>query len=101
MVPVGDLTKWLIGPFEPILKDNKLIRRGSFDDKCPTMMNVYGFKYLKDQGFEPTKYKIRVIFGLNKETNWECMTKYVANHGYAKAGYVTDGFFPCVYAENE
>ncbi|PPE06217.1 Sapep family Mn(2+)-dependent dipeptidase [Mesoplasma corruscae] len=99
VVPAGDLSKWFTGPFDPIIKDNKLIGRGSFDDKGPTMMNVYAVKYLKDKGFNPSKYTIRVIFGLNEETNWKCMEKYVADHGYAKTGYVPDGLFPCVYAE--
>ncbi|MBY7704420.1 M20/M25/M40 family metallo-hydrolase [Vibrio harveyi] len=49
-------------------QDGKLIGRGSFDDKGPTMMNLYALKYLKDQGYNPDKYKIRMIFGLTEET---------------------------------
>ncbi|AGY41526.1 Acetylornithine deacetylase Succinyl-diaminopimelate desuccinylase-related deacylase [Mesoplasma florum W37] len=99
VVPAGDMSEWVTNPFEPIEKDGKLIGRGSIDDKGPTMMNLYALKYLKDYNWKSDTYKIRMIFGLSEETTWECMEKYVADHGIASAGYVPDGLFPCVYAE--
>jgi acetylornithine deacetylase/succinyl-diaminopimelate desuccinylase-like protein len=85
-------------PFKPIEKDGKLIGRGSFDDKGPTIMNLYALKYLKDQGFEPD-YKIRLIFGLTEETTWESIHAYVDTFGAADLGYTPDAEFPVVYAE--
>lgn len=62
------------------------------------MVNLFAFKYLIDNGFEPD-YKIRFIFGTSEETNWECMEAYVANEQLCDLGYVPDGHFPVVYAE--
>lgn len=99
VVPPGNIDQWVTNPFEPIEQDGKLIGRGSFDDKGPTMMNLYALKYLKDQGYNPDKYKIRMIFGLTEETTWDSIKAYVADHGVGDAGYVPDGEFPVVYAE--
>ncbi|AGJ90869.1 M20 family metallopeptidase [Mycoplasma putrefaciens] len=99
VVPPGNLDKWITDPFEAIEQDNKLIGRGAFDDKGPTMMNLYALKYLKDKGFKSEKYKIRMIFGLTEETTWQSIKAYIADHGNADAGYVPDGEFPVVYAE--
>jgi len=98
VVPPGNLDKWVTNPFQPIEKDGKLIGRGSFDDKGPTVMNLYALKYLKDQGFEPD-YKIRLIFGLTEETTWESIHAYVDTFGPADLGYTPDAEFPVVYAE--
>lgn len=98
VVPPGNIEEWVTDPFTPIEQDGKLIGRGSFDDKGPTMMNLYALKYLKDNGFKPN-YKIRMIFGLTEETTWESIQAYVADFGVATAGYVPDGEFPVVYAE--
>ncbi|AKU79961.1 Sapep family Mn(2+)-dependent dipeptidase [Spiroplasma turonicum] len=98
VVPPGNITEWNNPPFEPIEKDGKLFGRGSFDDKGPTMMNLFAFKYLIDNGFEPD-YTIRFIFGTTEETTWECMESYVANERICDLGYVPDGHFPVVYAE--
>ncbi|AUF83689.1 peptidase M20 [Mesoplasma syrphidae] len=99
VVPPGNMSEWVTDPFKPIEQDGKLIGRGSFDDKGPTMMNLYALKYLKDHGFKSEKYKIRMIFGLTEETTWESIRAYIEDYGIADAGYVPDGEFPVVYAE--
>ncbi|ATZ16548.1 putative dipeptidase [Entomoplasma freundtii] len=99
VVPPGNLKEWKTNPFTPIVEDGKLIGRGSFDDKGPTVMNLYALKYLKDHHYVPKDYKIRVIFGLTEETTWESIRAYLADFGAAKMGYVPDGEFPVVYAE--
>lgn len=98
VVPAGNISEWNTPPFEPIEKDGKLYGRGSFDDKGPTMVNIFAFKYLIDNGFKPD-YTVRFIFGTSEETNWECMEAYVKNEKLCDLGYVPDGHFPVVYAE--
>ena len=61
VVPTGELTKWEFEPFNSQVKDGKLLGCGSFNDKGPTIINLYAIKYLKDHGFEPD-YWIRLIF---------------------------------------
>lgn len=99
VVPPGNMKEWVTNPFEPIIKNDVLIGRGTFDDKGPTMMNLYALKYLKDNNYVPKDYKIRMIFGLTEETTWESIRAYLADYGAAKMGYVPDGEFPVVYAE--
>jgi len=98
VVPPGNLEEWITDPFNPIEKDNKLIARGVFDDKGPTMMNIYALKYLKDHNFEPD-YKIRLVFGLAEETTWQSIRAYLEDYGNADIGYTPDGEFPVIYAE--
>jgi len=98
VVPPGNLEEWITDPFNPIEKDNKLIARGAFDDKGPTMMNIYALKYLKDHNFQPD-YKIRLVFGLAEETTWKSIRAYVEDYGNADFGYTPDGEFPVIYAE--
>ncbi|AOG60183.1 dipeptidase PepV [Spiroplasma helicoides] len=98
VVPPGNISEWHNPPFQPKVIDGKLFGRGTFDDKGPTMMNLFAFKYLIDNGFEPD-YTIRFIFGTSEETTWECMEAYVKNERLCDLGYVPDGHFPVVYAE--
>ncbi|ATG97262.1 Sapep family Mn(2+)-dependent dipeptidase [Mesoplasma lactucae] len=100
VVPPGNIKEWVTPPFTPIEQDGKLIGRGAFDDKGPTMMNLYALKYLLDNGFEPD-YKIRMIFGLTEETTWESIHAYIDDYGYGNVamGYTPDAEFPVVYAE--
>ncbi|WP_253301225.1 M20/M25/M40 family metallo-hydrolase [Spiroplasma endosymbiont of Phyllotreta cruciferae] len=65
VVPAGDLKKWDFDPFQAQIKDGKLLGRGSFDDKGPTIINLYALKYLKDHNYQPD-YCIRLIFGLTE-----------------------------------
>ncbi|WP_165885010.1 M20 family metallopeptidase [Mycoplasma capricolum] len=99
VVPPGNIEQWVTDPFTPIIKDNKLIGRGTFDDKGPAMMNLFSLKYLKDHNYISSKYKIRLIFGLTEETTWDSINTYINDHGVADLGYTPDGEFPVVYAE--
>ncbi len=98
VVPAGDLNKWDFEPFQAQIKDGKLLGRGSFDDKGPTLINLYALKYLKDHKYQPD-YCIRLIFGLTEETDWASIKAYMAIEGTPTLGYTPDGEFPVVYAE--
>ncbi|WP_338970454.1 Sapep family Mn(2+)-dependent dipeptidase [Spiroplasma endosymbiont of Labia minor] len=98
VVPPGNINQWVTNPFEPIIKDGKLIGRGVFDDKGPTIINMFAVKYLIDHNFL-ADYRIRMIFGTAEETDWDDMNAYVANEEHPAFGYTPDGEFPMVYAE--
>ncbi|WP_308699429.1 Sapep family Mn(2+)-dependent dipeptidase [Spiroplasma poulsonii] len=98
VVPAGDLKKWDFKPFQPQISDGKLLGRGAFDDKGPTIINLYALKYLKDHNYQPD-YCIRLIFGLTEETDWASIKAYMAVEGTPALGYTPDGEFPVVYAE--
>ena len=67
VVPAGD--GWNTDPFKMLIKDGKIIGRGSADDKGPALAAYYGMLLLKEAGFTPKK-KIDFIVGTNEETNW-------------------------------
>lgn len=73
---MGDLKKWDFEPFQPQIIDGKLLGRGAFDDKGPTIINLYALKYLKDHDYQPD-YCIRLIFGLTEETDWALIRAYM------------------------
>ena len=61
VVPAGD--GWVTDPFKMLIKDGKIIGRGSADDKGPALAAYYGMLLLKEAGFEPKK-KIDFICGI-------------------------------------
>ena len=65
VVPEGN--GWTYPPYGGEIHDEKLFGRGAIDDKGPTMAALYALKAIKESGL-PLKRKIRVIFGLNEET---------------------------------
>lgn len=53
VVPAGD--GWVTDPFKMVIKDGKIIGRGSADDKGPALAAYYGMLLLKEAGFKPKK----------------------------------------------
>ncbi|MDR2465418.1 MAG: M20 family metallopeptidase [Streptococcaceae bacterium] len=98
VVPAGDLTKWNSAPFDPIVKDNLLIGRGSLDDKGPSIAALFAVKALIDAGIT-FKGRLRFIFGTDEENLWRCMEKYNEKEESITLGFVPDAAFPLTYAE--
>lgn len=99
VVPEGDLSKWIGSPWDPVVDEEKIFGRGSLDDKGPVIANLFALKYLKDEGYTPSKYTIRMVFGLTEETTWESITAYKENERDIEHGYVPDGQWPVIFAE--
>ena len=76
VVPAGDPANWNTDPFKAEIIDGKMYGRGTIDDKGPLLAGYYAVKALKEAGFEPTK-TIRVMLGLDEETNWYGMEYYM------------------------
>lgn len=98
VVPEGDVSLWETPPFGAVIKDGKLIGRGSQDDKGPTIAALYGFKAVVDEGV-PFKKRIRFVFGTDEETLWRCIEHYNAKEEQPTMGFVPDSSFPVTYAE--
>ena len=43
--------------------------------------------------------RVRLIIGLNEETNWKCIERYKKTEENPTISFSPDGCFPCVYAE--
>ena len=96
VVPVGD--DWTSDPFNPVVKDGKVIARGAMDDKGPTMAAYLALKLLKDAGVE-LKNKIRIILGTDEETGWRGIEHYFAHNEMPEIGFAPDADFPIIYGE--
>ncbi len=96
VVPAGD--GWTSDPFQPQVTADRIIGRGTADDKGPAVAVLYAMKELMDSGFKP-KGRIRLIVGLDEERGSSCMAHYVQVAEVPQAGFTPDASFPVVYAE--
>ncbi len=97
-VPAGDLAAWETAPFEPVVKDGKIIGRGAQDDKGPTIAALYAVKALLDAGYQ-LKQRIRFIFGTDEEILWRGIARYNQQEDPIDSGIAPDAEFPLIYAE--
>ena len=96
VVPEGD--GWSKDPFGGEIEEGILYGRGAIDDKGPTMASFYAMKALKDVGLIPDK-KVRIILGLDEETNWRGMEYYLAKEQAPDFGIAPDADFPVIHGE--
>ena len=98
VVPAGDLDNWNTDPFKAEIIDGRIYGRGSVDDKGPLLAGYYAVRALKEAGFRPNK-TIRVILGLDEETNWYGMEYYMEREKAPVSGFSPDAVFPVIYGE--
>ena len=96
VVPAGD--GWVTDPFKMIIKDGKIIGRGSADDKGPALAAYYGMLLLKEAGFKPKK-KIDFIVGTNEETNWVGINYYLKHEPTPDQVFSPDAEYPIINGE--
>ncbi len=103
VVPVGK--GWTHDPFGATLTDDGYLwGRGTSDDKGPTFAAMWGAFAVKAvceaQGVTLSR-KVRLIFGCDEESGWDCMAHYfgAANQPKPTVAFTPDAMFPLVYAE--
>lgn len=96
IVPPGE--GWSGDPFTMEEKDGKLYGRGVADDKGPAMAAYYAMKAIKDAGVKPDR-NIRLILGLDEETEWKGMNYYLEKTEAPDFGFVPDADFPAINGE--
>jgi len=96
VVPAGE--GWQYPPFAGIRVNDRVYGRGAVDDKGPVTAVLYALKALKEEGIRLSK-KIRVIFGCDEESNWECMEHYFQHEKKPSCGFAPDGDFPLINCE--
>lgn len=75
-----------------------MIGRGVLDDKGPVVAALYALKAIKDAGFTP-RANVRIILGLDEETNWKGMHYYNEKVKQPDFGFTPDGDFPVIHGE--
>lgn len=96
VVPAG--SQWNYPPFGAEIHDGRVIARGAIDDKGPALATLWALCGIKAAGLRP-KRKIRLIFGLDEESGWRCMTEYFSHHAKPLGGFTPDADFPLIHAE--
>ena len=97
VVPEGD--GWDFDPYGGEVKDGYICGRGATDDKGPVIASFYAMKALRECGYTP-KRTIRLILGLDEETNWYGMDYYVSHvDRLPDFGFTPDADFPAINGE--
>lgn len=96
VVPEGD--NWDYDPYGAVIADGRIYGRGAIDDKGPAVAALYAMKALKETG-APMKKKVRIIFGTDEESGWECMDHYFAKMPAPDFGFTPDADFPAIHGE--
>ncbi|WP_324825310.1 dipeptidase PepV [Sinanaerobacter sp. ZZT-01] len=96
VVPEGD--GWKGEPYSGEITDGKIFGRGSSDDKGPLIAAYFAMRALRDVGYEPQK-KVRLILGLDEETNWRGMEYYLKKVPPVDFGFAPDAKFPVIHGE--
>jgi succinyl-diaminopimelate desuccinylase len=96
VVPAGG--EWTFAPFDGVISDGKIYGRGTEDNKGPAIASLYALKALKDTGIKLSK-RIRIIFGCDEESGWDCMKHYLAAEELPSCGFAPDAMFPIIGSE--
>lgn len=96
VVPAG--SDWDYNPYGGEIVDGMMYGRGTTDDKGPVISCLYAMKALKDAGYQP-KATIRLILGLDEETNWKGIERYFEKEARPDYGFTPDGEFPLINGE--
>ncbi|GGB02795.1 dipeptidase PepV [Macrococcus hajekii] len=96
VVPAG--SGWDTNPFEPVVTDDRIIARGTLDDKGPTIAAYYAVKILNDMGVD-FKKRIHMIIGTDEESGWMCTDRYFQTEEMPDLGIAPDADFPLIHGE--
>ena len=96
VVPEGN--DWEFSPYGAEMSEGKVYGRGAIDNKGPVVASYFAMKALKESGFIPEK-KVRLILGLDEETNWKGMDKYLQKVKAPSIGFTPDAQFPVIHGE--
>ena len=65
-VQPADEPQWITTPFEPVVDDEKIIARGSTDDKGPALSILYGIKFLLENDIPSPN--LQIVYETEEET---------------------------------
>ena len=95
-VPIGE--DWTVPALGGDIIDGELCGRGVLDDKGPILATLFAVKQLIESGLTPNK-RIRLIFGTDEESGWQCIDKYVEKEEIPTIAFTPDGDFPVINCE--
>jgi len=77
-VQPADEPQWVTEPFEPIVRDGKIIGRGSTDDKGPALTAIHAINFLRQNGLPMPN--IQVVYETEEEIGSPNFGEFLDNH---------------------
>lgn len=96
VVPAGK--GWNSDPFEPVIRNGRMICRGVLDDKGPAVSALYAMAAVKESGLK-MKRRVRLFLGGDEEVGWQCIDRYKETEEMPTLGFTPDGGYPVVNSE--
>ncbi len=96
VVPAGD--GWDSDPFDAVIKDDEIFGRGAIDDKGPCIASIYALAACAD-AISDLKCRVRLIFGCDEESGWQCMDKYNSCEEAPLMAFTPDAEYPVITTE--
>ena len=96
VVPEG--TGWQYDPYEATLLTDKIVGRGTSDDKGPALATLYALRYLREQGYQP-HHSIRYMLGVNEECGMKDIVHYTQHLPMPVFAFTPDAAFPVCHGE--
>jgi len=98
-VPFGsDWSHTPTGELVEEMGEEVIYGRGAEDDKGPAVAVLYALKSLLEEGKKPRR-RIRIIAGLNEESGWKCIERYLATEEIPALSFSPDADFPVIHCE--
>ncbi len=89
---------WTYDPLGSDIANNKMYGRGVLDNKGPILLNLYALYAMKELGIT-FDYEIRIVFGANEESGFECIKHYLEKESAPFFGWTPDCKWPVIYGE--
>lgn len=96
VVPLGE--GWIHDPLGGEIEDGRMYGRGVLDNKGPILSNLFALYALKELGIE-FNLPIRIVFGTNEETGFDCIKHYLKKEEPPVFGWTPDNKWPVIYGE--
>ena len=96
VVPAGE--GWSSPPFELTKAGDRLVGRGTIDDKGPAVSAFFAAKAVRELGI-PLKKGVRLIFGTNEENGSADLAYYRAKRELPPMVFTPDGEYPVINGE--
>lgn len=89
---------WDSDPFTPIIKNGRLIARGSQDMKSAAILTYFALHEIKARNL-PLKRQLRLVYGTDEERTMKDIETYIEMAGQPEFALTPDGFFPLSIGE--
>jgi len=96
VVPVGD--GWTVGPFDGVVEGDRMLGRGTSDDKGPAVAALYAMRAVLRAGV-PLKREVRLILGCDEESGMEDIAWYRTHCDMPRIGFSPDASYPVINTE--